>query len=213
MDDPYVDSIARIIEENIQLNTENYKLKQQLRRTETNIIVGLLIIVGVVGLLFSSLSQATSFKVAHDGDVNGYFISGRASFDNNLTILGNGPDASINNHTSVFMDKTSFGNWSAGNTIVFQDTVTTTGKVWYSEPHLNSDGMDHLFYRAFTLIDGTPAVLIGFEDITRLGDRDYDDIVVVFTNVIPLEVSPVPEPSIYLLLLAGLMIIGMKNGN
>ena len=95
MDDPYVDSVARIVEENIQLNTENYKLKQQLRRTETNIIVGLLIIVGVAGLLSSSLSCATSFKVAHDGDVNGYFISGRALFDNNLTILGNGPGLGV----------------------------------------------------------------------------------------------------------------------
>ena len=54
MDDPYVDSVARIIEENIQLNTENYKLKQQLRSTITNFILLLMIIIGINGLLFVS---------------------------------------------------------------------------------------------------------------------------------------------------------------
>ena len=95
MDDPYVDSVARIVEENIQLNTENYKLKQQLRSTITNFILLLMIIIGINGLLFVSQAKATTFKVAHDGDVNGYFISGRALFDNNLTILGNGPGLGV----------------------------------------------------------------------------------------------------------------------
>jgi len=209
--DPYTDTVSRLTNDNTRLITENYKLRKQLRSTRTNFILLLMIIIGINGLLFVSQVKATTFKVAHDGDVNGYFISGRALFDNNLTILGNGPDASINNHTSVFMDKTSFGNWSAGNTIVFMDTVTTTNRTWYSEPYLNDDGMNHLFYRAFTLADGTPTVLVGFEDLNRLGDRDYDDIVVAFTNVTALEVSPVPEPSIYLMFISGLLLLGYRK--
>ena len=207
--DPYTDTVSRLTNDNTRLITENYKLRKQLRSTRTNFILLLMIIIGVNGLLLVSQAKATTFKVADNGEINGYFISGRAAFDNNLTIIGS--NVTINNHSSTFMDTKSFGFWAKDNDIVFQDTVTTTGKVWYSEPHLNSDGMDHLFYRAFTLADGTPAVLIGFEDITRLGDRDYDDIVVVFTNIIPLEISPVPEPSMYLMFISGLLLLGYRK--
>ena len=93
--DPYTDTVSRLTNDNTRLITENYKLRKQLRSTITNFVLLLMVIIGINGLLFVSQVKATTFKVAHDGDVNGYFISGRALFDNNLTILGNGPGLGV----------------------------------------------------------------------------------------------------------------------
>jgi len=54
------------------------------------------------------------------------------------------------------------------------------------------------------LPDGTKAVYVGFEDILGGGDLDFDDSTAIFTNV---QISPVPEPETYAMMIVGLLIV------
>ncbi len=74
----------------------------------------------------------------------------------------------------------------------------TDAGTWYSDDTLNRDKMDHFI--AFT----TPKAgeyILAFEDwAVTLGDHDYNDLIVKVK-----QVAPVPEPSTFLLVGAGII--------
>lgn len=166
-------------------------------------------VIFVIMMFVGSFVNAKSFYVADDGEVGAYFISSTAAYENLLSITFDSKPLeitpSINNHSSVFGQYTSYGVRHAGDGVNFHDFVTDTYNLWSNDQTKNYDGFDHMFYSEFTLPDGIPALFVGFEDLYGGGDKDFDDIVAVFTNV-----SAVPEPATYVMLLAGLGLIGWR---
>lgn len=73
----------------------------------------------------------------------------------------------------------------------------TSGGTWYSNDLLNSDLKDHFI--AFTTPNAGEYIL-AFEDLNNLGDKDYNDLIIRVK-----QVAPVPEPSTFLLVSAGII--------
>jgi hypothetical protein len=100
----------------------------------------------------------------------------------------------------------------AGGIGLYNNVRLGGATTWYSEIALNSDGMDHLIvYRGLGEdADGNIFIrddqwVIGWEDRRRLGDMDYNDVVMVVTiaqDDPPTDI--VPEPATTALLVMGL---------
>lgn len=165
-----------------------------------------------VGIVVTSLmlacmkpAEATQFHVTKDGEVSAYFIGQSADYTNVLLPVFSdsvAPSNSINNHASVMGQQFDYGYHDKGSFVIFGNIVADTGDSWYSSDSMNSDGLNHMRYAELTLPDGTSALLIGFEDLKGGGDLDFNDTMVLFTNV-----SPVPEPSTYLMMAIGLVVL------
>lgn len=159
-------------------------------------------------LIFTSLfvmpAHSMKFQVENDGQVDGYFFGGTADYTSYASMVVDGVSRfeGFNNHSNAFGDHWSFGTHSAGDSIDLVLYNLTTNETWHSDASKNSDGLDHLYYSTFSLPDGTPAVFVGWEDISGLGDRDFNDSMLVFTNI-----SPIPEPETYAMFLAGLGLL------
>ncbi|MDE2599175.1 MAG: DUF4114 domain-containing protein [Rhodocyclaceae bacterium] len=145
-----------------------------------------------------------TFTAASTGNVRAYFYGSDAGYDSNLSLLVNGAEAGptgLPNHATPVGGMLDFGNFNAGDTLVFRLNVLNTGSQWYSDASLNADHLNHVYS---TNYDGDlliPAgTLVGFEDMGGGGDFDYNDILFVFVNV-----AEVPEPVSALLLGAGLV--------
>lgn len=163
----------------------------------------------MVLLLVASQVHAMRFVVVNDGPVTAYNISSSADYKGIMDANFSDSDR----HTpDLLTNRNGFGEeWDfldrpAGTEVVFTYHVQDTGNWFYSDTKFNDDGINHIFWSSFNLKDGTPAVLIGFEDIWGGGDWDFNDSLVMFTNV-----SPVPEPSTYLMLLAGLLLVYLSR--
>jgi Domain of unknown function (DUF4114) len=98
---------------------------------------------------------------------------------------------------------------TAGDPFAFADR--TNGLVWSSFVSANVDGKDHMV--TYEIVDPQSAVsryVIAFEDYNRLGDQDYNDLVVEVDGVTPN--NPVPEPMTMLLFgPAFLGLVGLKK--
>jgi hypothetical protein len=103
-----------------------------------------------------------------------------------------------------------------GDTLTFFDAVTG-GPTWSSDPALNIDNANHVYSTAAAAgqaFAGSPAgTFVGFEDIASSHtDFDYNDNTFVF------NVSAVPEPSTWAMMILGFFGIGFmayrkrKNG-
>lgn len=150
-----------------------------------------------------------TFTAAADGDLIAYFAGSTAGYDNRLSVLINGVQSSIyglQDHTSAYGDSLNFGHVNAGDSIVFELVVDTTGERFYSDPSLNYDNhFNHVWSTGFGGDSAIPAgTYVAFEDLTYGGDKNYHDETFVFTNV----ATSVPEPSSVLLMLAGLGAMG-----
>lgn len=162
----------------------------------------------------SQNTDVYTFTATSTGQINGYFYGATAAYANTLTMLVNGvatPETSagvFHNHNSNIGDFVNLGFVNEGDIITFQLNVLTTARTWYSDNSMNSDQVSHVFSTSFAgdAENNIPAgTYVGFEDLIRGGDFDYDDEAFVFTNI-----SPVPEPETYAMLLAGLLMIGYQ---
>lgn len=147
------------------------------------------------------------FIAASTGDVTAYFAGSDAGYTNVLTLLVNGAESGIvglNNQTSTYGQMLNFGAVHAGDRLVFKLINTNPGTVgpFYSDSSLNEGGYNHIFsaqYEGDALIP--KGIFVGFEDLPRGGDFDYNDERFVFVNVA--DVTDVPEPASIALLMAG----------
>ncbi|SFE97898.1 PEP-CTERM protein-sorting domain-containing protein [Nitrosomonas sp. Nm166] len=165
-----------------------------------------------------------TFTATSSGQIHAYFYGSSASYTNTLSLLVNGvvtPETSagvLNNHTSSIGDFVNLGFVNAGDVLTFQLNVLTTGNAWYSDKSLNTDGgVNHVYSTSFSgdASNNIPAgTFVGFEDLLRGGDLDYDDEAFVFTNMSVKStdnpVSPIPEPETYAMLLAGLVLVSFS---
>ena len=172
---------------------------------------------------------ATSYKftAASTGQVDAYFADASAWYTDTVGMLVNGVSTGVfglNNQTSHALDELDLGNVTKGDTIVLQlhiiqtgnpalppspNAVYATGDV-YSDPSMNTtydtgsapgDGHNHIYLTPFLpgLLSNT--YFIGWEDQSfPTSDYDYNDEQIVVTN---LDVTTVPEPAAWALMLVG----------
>lgn len=168
------------------------------------------IAVAILGITVNVAANAMKFVVADDGPVNAYFAGGSASYTSYMSTIIGGVTRfeGFNNQTSDIGDFRSYGEHKAGTNVEAVLYNLSTNDIWYSDISKNSDGFNHVFASQFNLPGGGSAVFVGFEDIRGLGDRDFNDNSMIFTNI---EIAPIPEPSTYLMLLAGLMLVYLSR--
>lgn len=157
----------------------------------------------VLGLFFSINANALYFQVIEDGEIYGYFAGATAGYDSELSLSINGmqSNAFIHNHLSRSGNEINFGHAHAGDIIQFNLRVLTTGYTFYQDQLLNPDGLDHMQYA-----QQDHFLFVGFEDLLGGGDLDFDDNNAFFTNI-----SAVPEPENYMMLLVGLLLISFVS--
>ncbi len=157
----------------------------------------------ILGMCFSINASTMTFQAIEDGEIYGYFAGATAGYDSKLSLTINGyqSEAFIHDHLSVIGDRINFGFAHAGDTIVFNLEVLTTGDTFYSIPSLNPDSLlNHMRYAQHD-----NSLFIGFEDLLYGGDLDFDDNNAFFSNI-----SAVPEPDAYMVLLVGLLLVSLS---
>lgn len=165
------------------------------------------IAVAILGITVNVAANAMKFVVVEDGPVVGYSQGATADYENLMNAKfsdGSAHNPYMSNRSDIGAEF-GHGIHAAGSEVIFVNRVLDTGEWYYSTTRFNDDGLNHIHAHNLTLPDGTKAVFVGFEDIFGGGDRDFNDATALFTNV---QISPVPEPSTYLMLLAGLIIVG-----
>ena len=155
------------------------------------------------------------FIAASTGDVVAYFVSSNAAYTNEIALLVNGSDTGIhglNNHSSLYGDMLNFGSVKAGDRLVFKLVNLDPANVgpFYSDRSMNGDGFNHIYAARYNGDISIPAgIAVGFEDLPRGGDFDYNDENFVRVNVA--HAREVPEPASIALLLAGVAGIGASR--
>lgn len=147
-----------------------------------------------------------SIFVATSGEVILTFISKTAKYSNDLFLVGS-PASILNNQTAVSGQQFSLGSFQAGAELVFKIFVNDTGRTFFNG--IAANNADNVLHAAYSTPLGKP-VIVGFEDLYRGGDKDFDDLVFSLSNVVigAIPVAAVPEPETYAMLLAGLLAIG-----
>lgn len=145
--------------------------------------------------------KANSFIVKEDGHVYGSRQSATADFDSYFQLVVNGVETPgfIFNHGGN--SRVDFGEFKAGDVVEFRLDVEDGNSYWNTASK-NFDGLDHIDAFAFDLIHSGKFISVGFEDKMGLGDKDFDDARVYLYNV-----SAVPEPETYAMLLIGLGLV------
>lgn len=146
-------------------------------------------IVILIMLIGATLAHADTFRVANTGVVEGYFLGSTSDHTNRATLNfeDNMPDEISNAwlyNTSPVTTKFTFGIHEKDSQVVLVNHVVETNNWWYSNSLFNNDGMSHVIYDQIYLADGTPAIIVRWEDGWNGGDLDYNDNVLLFTNII-----------------------------
>ena len=170
-------------------------------------------------------SQGYAFTASSSGELMGYFVSkGSAIYNDEVGVLDDGKLTAngfgLDNQSSSLGQSFDFGYVSQGDTLTFVLQNNTLGKLAYSNAAMNSaydDGSaggrnNHVFSKTYTAAT-THGVLSGtyvaFEDMSfPHSDYNYDDDAFVFTSTAATNVSAAPEPSSWLLMVAGIGGVG-----
>ncbi|WP_448585817.1 DUF4114 domain-containing protein [Thermaurantiacus sp.] len=150
------------------------------------------------------------FFAQKTGPIEAFFAGSEAGYTSLLGLWVNGTPTGIwglNNKTSAIGDSLSFGPVQKGDELVFAIFVKNTSLTFFSDPAWNSDGFNHIWSVPFAGSAKLPAgTFVAFEDLKGGGDRDYNDLTYVFTNVGP---NAVPELSTWAMLVAGFLLVGL----
>lgn len=141
---------------------------------------------------------------AQTGHVTAEFLGSDAGYTDILIFDPQGQNRTLfNGHATPVGTIIDLGVFSAGTELKFQLHVNNTGDDFYTGPaSANSDNVFH----ASALLDGNRRAVLGFEDIRGGGDQDYNDLQFRVTNVS--NISAVPEPSTWGMLLGGMGLLG-----
>jgi len=132
--------------------------------------------------------------VATDGEVIAEFLGHTADYSNDLYLdsPANGLGIIFNNHVTPPGTTMSLGSFTAGTELVFRIHVNNTGDDFFTGP--GSRNIDDLEHAVVDDAYGSGKTYVGFEDLLRGGDKDYDDLMFAFTNVQGGGGGQVPEP-------------------
>jgi hypothetical protein len=146
--------------------------------------------------------------LASGGDVTAHFVGSDAGYDSLLYLwrAGEEPLSLFENHAAAVGDRVNLGAHDAGTELVFGLHVLNTGHHFFAGSGArNPDGEVHaraIGWGATSAIP-TPGVLIGFEDLLGGGDRDFNDLIFLVSNVTLADPAAVPEPATLLLVGSG----------
>jgi len=184
--------------------------------------------------LSASRLDPSKLTLAYDSNVRVYFVGEGAGYRNSLgfSTTGGGidakdaalifPDASSNNEKRnsdnplLAGDFVDLGKFSAGSQLDFfliANGVNGGRDVFTTQQSENRDGLVHAVSIA---PEGSSFLLIGFEDLFKGGDRDYNDLVFAVEigreNVANLASLAAPEPSLaFGSAFAGVALLGYRR--
>ena len=139
--------------------------------------------------------------VADTGNVTVSFLGSDAGYTDVLFFDPAGRNQQMFvGHSTPIGTSINLGTFTKGTELKFRMHVNNTGNDFYTGPA--SANFDNVFHAKATL-DNNKSAIIGFEDLQGGGDRDYNDIEFRITNV-----SAVPEPTTWGMLLGGLGLMG-----
>lgn len=165
----------------------------------------------VLLLSIATVANAVTFQVANDGPVTGYFAGSTAQYSSfmnakfNIDEWSNTYDNPYVSNRVAIGTEYFWGNYEAGTEVFFTMRVMDTGDWFQSHIPFNDDGINHVYYKAFTDSEGIPSLYVGFEDIAGGGDFDFNDNSIIFQNI-----TPVPEPETYMMLILGLLLVWLS---
>lgn len=152
------------------------------------------------------------FFAQADGPAEACFAGSEAGFTRTLGLFVNGVDTGIwglNNRTSPIGSFLSFGPVKRGDELVFAINVRNSKQTYLSDLSWNTDGFNHVWATPFAGTGKLPSgTFVGFEDIWKGGDKDYNDLTYVFRNVG--TDNPVPEADTGVMLIAGFLLVGLS---
>lgn len=140
--------------------------------------------------------------VGGTGHVMATYQGNSASYSNDLLLDG---VLVFNNHATPVGSTVDLGTFALGTELVFQLFVHDTGNSFYTGPgSRNPDGQTHARVQG----DWEPGTtLVSFEDLFN-GPFEFNDLSFSFTNTTA-GPTRVPEPNAFLLMLAGISLIGL----
>lgn len=191
-----------------------------------------------VSNLSSIALDPSKLYLANESDVRVYFVGEGAGYHNTLGFSTNGSSLDPNDAALIFPDASSptsyyntitseariasaplqsgdfvdLGTFTAGTALDFfliADGANGGSYVWSTESSANRDGLVHVVSFAQ---EGSPYLLIGFEDLYGGGDKDYNDLLfVVDIGVANVAALANPEPSTLLILGVLLALLGLRH--
>lgn len=153
-------------------------------------------------------APASSFVAAASGQLTAYYTGAAGGLTVLLgaRLLGVDGPLGLTNHGSAYGESFVLGNVSAGDTIVFYIDINNTGERYYSDPSLNAGGVNHAWAAPYAGDALVPAgINVAFEDLPGGGDLNYADHSFVF------QISAVPEPASWALLLGGVAALALRR--
>jgi Domain of unknown function (DUF4114)/PEP-CTERM motif len=149
---------------------------------------------------------------ATGGEVDVWFAGSDSAYDHRLFLMGSTvDDPFFANHSTDVGTTRSLGSFSSGTELTFMLDVLTTGDRFFTGVAArNPDRVVHAFGEAWAGSAAIPAtgMLIRFEDLFGGGDRDFNDLVFVVSNV---STSATPEPTTMALVALGALALGLRR--
>jgi hypothetical protein len=159
--------------------------------------------IGLAAVLAAPQAQAALGDLlfaSGGGNITIRFEGSDASYDSLISV--NGSPEMFPNHTTPIGTTFDLGAFATGTPIDVVLHVLNTDVFFHTGGGaLNPDGLPH----ALVTVGADGRTFVSFEDLVGGGDRDFNDHMFSFTNV---AVTAVPEPSVLVLMAAGLGVLG-----